>query len=53
MHRTQKGQAALGLPFLLYLFQESLASELSFQHYRDIVSQPLVKLLMLTRVWVG
>ena len=41
----------VGLPFLLYLFQESLTSELSFQHYRDIVSQPLVKLLLLVLIW--
>ena len=41
----------VGLPFLLYLFQESLMSELSFQHYRDIVSQPLVKLLLLVLIW--
>lgn len=41
----------VGLPFLLYLFQESLTSELSFEHYRSIVAQPLVKLVLLGLIW--
>ena len=41
----------VGLPFLLYLFQESLTSELSFEHYRSIVSQPLAKLVLLALIW--
>lgn len=41
----------VGLPFLLYLFQESLTSELSFEHYRSIVSQPFAKLVLLALIW--
>ena len=41
----------VGLPFLLYLFQESLTSELSFEHYRSIVASPLAKLVLLALVW--
>lgn len=41
----------VGLPYLLYLFQESLTSELSFEHYRSIIAHPLAKLVLLALVW--
>ena len=41
----------VGLPFLLYLFQESLTSELSFEHYRAVVAQPFAKLVLLALIW--
>jgi len=39
------------LPFVLYLLQESLRSEISFAHYQGFVTYPLVKLFILALVW--
>ena len=39
------------LPFVLYLLQESLRSEISFAHYQGFVTYPLVKLVILALVW--
>ncbi|UCE32413.1 MAG: succinate dehydrogenase, cytochrome b556 subunit [Burkholderiales bacterium] len=41
----------VGLPFVLYLWQESLTSELSFQNYRAIASHWFAKLVLLALVW--
>ena len=41
----------LGLPFVLYLFQQSITSELSFEHYRAIVSHWFAKLVLLGLIW--
>ena len=41
----------LGLPFVLYLFQQSITSELSFEHYRSIVSHWFAKLVLLALIW--
>jgi succinate dehydrogenase / fumarate reductase cytochrome b subunit len=39
------------LPFVLYLLEQSLRSEISFAYYQGIVSNPLVKLVILALVW--
>lgn len=41
----------VGLPFLLYIFQQSLTSEISFEHYRAIVSHWFAKLVLLALIW--
>lgn len=41
----------IGLPFLLYLLQQSLLSEISFEHYRSIVSHWFSKLVLLALAW--
>ena len=41
----------IGIPFILYLFQNSLTSELSFQAYRSAVSSWLGKLVLLVLIW--
>lgn len=41
----------VGLPFVLYLFQQSLTSELSFDAYRAIVSHWFAKLVLLGLIW--
>jgi succinate dehydrogenase / fumarate reductase cytochrome b subunit len=52
LHRVSGALLFLvGLPFLLYLFQESLTSEISFEHYRAIVSHWFAKLVLLALVW--
>ena len=40
-----------GLPFILYLFQQSITSEISFESYRAIVASPLVKLVLVGFIW--
>lgn len=41
----------VGFPFLLYLFQQSLVSEISFESYRAIVSHWFAKLVLLALAW--
>jgi succinate dehydrogenase / fumarate reductase, cytochrome b subunit len=41
----------VGFPFLLYLFEQSVTSEISFERYRAIVAHPLAKLLLLVLAW--
>ena len=41
----------VGIPFILYLFQNSITSELSFQVYRAAVSSWLGKLVLLVLIW--
>lgn len=41
----------VGFPFLLYLFDQSVTSEISFEHYRAIVANPLAKLVLLALIW--
>jgi len=51
LHRVSGAGLFLFLPFLLYLFQESLRSEISFAHFAGIASHPLVKLILLGLSW--
>lgn len=39
------------LPVVLYLFELSLRSEISFAYFSGIASKPLVKLIILALVW--
>lgn len=41
----------VGLPFLLYVFQQSLTSEISFENYRAIVSNWFARLVLLALIW--
>ena len=41
----------VGIPFCLYLFQQSLTSEISFESYRAIVGSILGKLVLLVLMW--
>lgn len=41
----------LGIPFILYLLQQSLTSEISFESYRAIVGSVLGKLVLLVLGW--
>jgi succinate dehydrogenase / fumarate reductase cytochrome b subunit len=52
LHRVSGALLFLvGLPFLLYLFQQSLTSEISFESYRAIVSHWFAKLVLLGLIW--
>lgn len=41
----------VGLPLVLYVFQQSLTSELSFDAYRAFISNPVTKLALLAVIW--
>lgn len=52
LHRVSGALMFLvGIPFILYLFQQSLTSEISFDAYRTIVSNWFVKLVLLALAW--
>lgn len=51
LHRISGAGLFLMLPFLLYLLQESLLSESTFEHFSSILSYPLVKVLVLGLSW--
>ena len=41
----------IGLPLILWLFQESLISELGFERFRIAVGNPFIKLVLLAMIW--
>jgi succinate dehydrogenase / fumarate reductase cytochrome b subunit len=51
LHRISGFVLFLALPFLLYLFQQSIVSEISFAHFSGIVSHPFAKLVILGLSW--
>ena len=51
LHRISGAGMFLALPFLLYLFQQSLLSESSFGYFAGIVSHPLAKIVLLGLSW--
>jgi succinate dehydrogenase / fumarate reductase cytochrome b subunit len=51
LHRISGFVLFLALPFLLYLFQESLRSEISFAHFAGIVGNPAFKIIILGLSW--
>jgi succinate dehydrogenase / fumarate reductase cytochrome b subunit len=51
LHRVSGAGLFLFLPFLLWLLQESLRSEISFAHFAGVVSNPFVKIIILGLSW--
>jgi succinate dehydrogenase / fumarate reductase cytochrome b subunit len=51
LHRISGLGLFLMLPFLLYLFQESLRSEISFAHFKGVVDNGFAKVLLLGLSW--
>lgn len=51
MHRISGAVLFLFLPLLLWLWQESLVSQQSFDAFRSVVSNPLMKLVLLGLLW--
>jgi succinate dehydrogenase / fumarate reductase cytochrome b subunit len=52
LHRISgAGLFLVGLPLVLYLFQQSVVSELSFERYREFVADPFVKLVLVGIIW--
>ena len=51
LHRASGGLLFIFLPFLLYLFDQSLTSELSFEVFQAVLSSIIVKLVTLVLAW--
>jgi succinate dehydrogenase / fumarate reductase cytochrome b subunit len=51
LHRVSGALLFLFLPFLLYLFDRSLTSELSFEVFKAFLSNIVVKLITLVLAW--
>ncbi|MCB1915265.1 MAG: succinate dehydrogenase, cytochrome b556 subunit [Rhodocyclaceae bacterium] len=51
LHRISGAGLFLMLPFLLMLFGKSLGSQESFAAYKEIVSNPLAKILLFGLLW--
>ena len=51
LHRLSGGLLFLLLPFALYLFEQSLTSEISFQTLKDFFAHAIVKLIILVLAW--
>lgn len=51
LHRISGFLMFVLLPFVLYLLQQSLRSEMSFAHFQGIASHWFVKLILLALAW--
>ncbi len=51
LHRVSGALLFLSLPFILYLFDKSLTSELSFITFSEVAGNPLIKLFLLALIW--
>jgi len=51
LHRISGAALFLFLPFILFLFDKSLASEVSFAYFSNLMGHPLVKLICLGLIW--
>jgi succinate dehydrogenase / fumarate reductase, cytochrome b subunit len=51
LHRVSGALLFLFLPFLLFLFDQSLTSELSFEVFKGFLSNIIVKLITLVLAW--
>lgn len=51
MHRISGALLFLLLPVILYWFELSIRSEISFEYFSGILSHPLAKLVLLALAW--
>jgi succinate dehydrogenase / fumarate reductase cytochrome b subunit len=51
LHRISGFLIFASLPFILYMFQQSLLSEDTFKYFAGIAAKPLVKLMILALSW--
>jgi succinate dehydrogenase / fumarate reductase cytochrome b subunit len=51
LHRVSGALLFIFLPFLLFLFDQSLTSELSFEVFKGFLSNIIVKLITLVLAW--
>lgn len=51
LHRLSGAGLFLLLPWILYLFEQSVTSELTFEVFKAVVAHPVSKLLLLGLTW--
>ena len=51
LHRVSGAGLFLFLPFLLYLFDQSVSSPESFANYKEVVGNPFIKLILFGLLW--
>jgi len=51
LHRVSGALLFLSLPFILYLFDKSVTSEISFLTFSEMVANPFIKLFILALIW--
>ena len=51
LHRISGLLLFVSLPFLLYLLDQSLTSEISFDTFKGVLSYPLIKIVVLVLAW--
>ena len=51
LHRISGAALFLFLPFILFLFDKSLASEVSFAYFANLMSNPIIQLICLGLIW--
>jgi len=51
LHRTSGALMFLLLPFVLYLFEQSLTSEISFAKFSALLSNGFAKVVVLALIW--
>jgi succinate dehydrogenase / fumarate reductase cytochrome b subunit len=51
LHRISGALLFLALPYVLYLFQQTLLTETTFWEFRSYVERPISKLVILALLW--
>jgi succinate dehydrogenase / fumarate reductase cytochrome b subunit len=51
LHRISGAALFLFLPFILFLFDKSLASEVSFAYFANLMGNPIIQLICLGLIW--
>jgi succinate dehydrogenase / fumarate reductase cytochrome b subunit len=51
LHRVSGLLMFLLIPFVLYLFEQSITSEVSFSTFKSVLAHPISKLIVLALIW--
>ncbi len=51
LHRVSGLLMFLLIPFVLYLFEQSITSEVSFSTFKSVLAHPISKLVILALIW--
>ena len=47
----QRVTAVILIPFVLYLLDKSITSEISFETFKSVMAHPIIKLIVLALIW--
>jgi succinate dehydrogenase / fumarate reductase cytochrome b subunit len=51
LHRVSGLLMFILIPFVLYLFDKSITSEVSFTTFKSVLANPIIKLIILALIW--